>query len=422
MRVSTQVAAIAVIGGLAFGGWSQWAAIAPVLGSIPGLTFLAPAGGAPSSAGAARGNAPAGAPAARGPGAPGGGPPALVEVAKLGTGPIIDVSEAVGSTRANESVVLTAKVSGIVDKILFTEGQNVKAGDELVRLDSAEKQAEVEAARAAISTARAQRDETAQKLNRAQTLRQTGAGTEAQVADLTLQLRTIETNIAAAEARERAAAARLDDLVIRAPFDGRVGLRQISLGALVDNKSTITTLDDVSRMRLDFSVPETLVTKIAVGAPIGAGSVAFPGRAFDGNVAVIDTRIDPLTRSTRVTALIPNPDSALKPGMFMNVRLQVAARENALLAPEEAVIAEGPRQIAFVVKDNKIERRVLTIGQRQSGMVEVLSGLAVGEVIVVRGVQRVRQGMPVQTRPAFPEKQGAPAAGTDPAAAPGKRA
>jgi membrane fusion protein (multidrug efflux system) len=411
MRVSTQVVAIAVIGGLAYAGWTQWTSIAPVLGKLPGLAFLAPAESAAPKANAQGARAPAA-----------GGPPVLVEVATLGTGPIIEISEAVGSTRANESVAITAKVSGIVDKILFAEGQNVKAGDDLVRLDAAEKQADLEAARAAISTARAQRDETAQKLNRAQTLRQTGAGTEAQVADLTLQLRTIETNIAAAEARERAAAARLDDLIIRAPFDGRVGLRQISLGALVDNKSIITTLDDVSKMRLDFSVPETLVTKVTAGAPISAGSVAFPGRNFTGNVAVVDTRIDPLTRSSKVTALIPNPDGALKPGMFMNVRLQIAARENALLAPEEAVISKGPRQIAFVVKDGKIERRVVTIGQRQAGKVEIVSGLAAGEIIVVRGVQRIRQGMPVQTRPASADNQGAPAAGADPVRAQGKRA
>ena len=201
-----------------------------------------------------------------------------------------------------------------------------------------------------------------------------------------------------------------------------MGLRQVSLGALLDSKVPVTTLDDVSRMRLDFSVPETLVTKVAVGAPVKAFSLAYSGRNFEGTVAVIDTRIDPVTRSAKVTALIPNADSALKPGMFMNVSLQVASRVDAVLAPEEAVIAEGPRQIAFLVKDGKVERRVVTIGQRQNGQVEVLTGLAVGEVIVVRGVQRVRQGMQVQTKPAFPDKTDPPAArGTAPAGN-GKRA
>lgn len=408
MRVKTQLAVI-VLGGAVYFGWQQWPAIAPIAAKVPGLAFLAPK--APKAP-----DAPTGAPGGRGPGS---GPPPVVEVTTIGTGPIIEMTEAVGNTRAFESVTLTAKVTGTVEKISFTEGQFVKAGDELVRLDVAERRADLEAARAAIATTRAQRDETSQKLERAQQLRRTGAGTEAQVADLTLQLRTIETNIAAAEARERAASARLDDLIIRAPFDGRVGLRQISLGALVDSKVAVTTLDDVSRMRLDFSVPETVVGKVAIDAPVKSGSLAFPGRVFEGRVAVIDTRIDPLTRSAKVTAILPNPDSVLKPGMFMNVSLQIAARENAVLAPEEAVIAEGPRQIAFIVKEGRIERRVVTIGQRQEGRVEILQGVAAGEVIVVRGVQRVRQGMPVQTRPAFPAGKSGPAAGAE---APGKKA
>lgn len=394
MRASIQLGVIAVLGASAFGAWSQWHRVGPVLAQVPGFAFVAPR---PAPAGGQR-----------------GGPPVVVEVAAIGTGPIIEMAEAVGSTRAYESVALTAKVSGIVDKISFEEGQNVQAGDELVRFDAAERRADLEAARAAILTSRAKREETAQKLERALALRRTGAGTEAQVADLTAQVKTAETDVAVAEARERAAAARLDDLILRAPFGGRVGLRQVSLGALVDNKVVVTTLDDVSRMRLDFSVPETLIARVAVDSPIKAMSLAFSGRVFEGRVAVIDTRIDTVTRSAKVTAIIPNPDAALKPGMFLTVTLQVATRENAVLAPEEAIIAEGPRQIAFMVKDGRIERRVVSIGQRQAGMVEITEGIAAGEIIVVRGVQRVRQGMPVQTRPAFPGKDAPASSGNAP--------
>lgn len=389
MRSSTQIITVALVAGISLLGWSQWGRIAPLFGQAP-ANAAAPAG-APTGAGGSPN-------AARG--GPGG--PVLVEVTNVSTGRIIESLDAVGNTRAFESVTITAKVSGNVEKISFTEGQQVEAGAELVRLDEAEKRADFETARAMIATAQSQREETMQKFERAQALRRSGAGTEAQVADLTLQLRTAETNITAAQARERSAMARLDDLVVRAPFAGRVGLRQVSLGALVDNKMTITTLDDVSQIRLDFAVPETLVPKIAVGAVVEAQSVSYPGRKFKGSVSVIDTRIDPVTRSAKLMALIDNKDGDLKPGMFMNVLLQVAARENAVLVPEEAVVAEGPRQIAFVVKDGKIDRRVVTIGQRQEGKVEVAEGLKVGEVIVVRGTQRVRQGLAVQTKPAFP--------------------
>lgn len=387
MQVAKQFAAIAVLGGAVALGWYQFGPKAPDPASAPKASAPAPG---------------------RGPGGP-----TLVEVSTIGTGPIIETTEAVGNTRAFESVTLTAKVAGIVEKISFQEGQSVKAGDELIVLDTAERKADVEAARAAIMTTRAQRQETLQKFERAQALRRSGAGTEAQVADLTLQLRTAETAIAAAEARERSAAARLDDFILRAPFAGRVGLRQISLGALVDTKVVVTTLDDISRMRLDFAVPETIIPKIAVGASVNARSLAYPGRVFSGKVAVIDTRIDPVTRSGKLTAIIENADSVLKPGMFMNIALQVASRENAVLAPEEAVVSEGPRQIAFVVKDGKIDRRAVIIGQRQDGKVEIVEGLKAGEIIVVRGVQRVRNGMPVQTKPADGGKA-TPAAGTPP--------
>lgn len=403
MRVSTQIAAIAVIGGLAVGGWSYWAPQASV-----------PKGAPPAGAGS---KAPGSGPAAR------GAPPALmVEVATIGAGQILETTEAVGNTRAYESVTLTAKVAGVVEKISFTEGQTVKSGDVLIQLDFAERRADVETTRAQIMTSRAQREETLQKFERAQALRRSGAGTEAQVADLTLQLRTAETNIAAAEARERSAVARLDDYTLRAPFGGRIGLRNVSLGAMLDSKVVITTLDDVSRMRLDFSVPETYISRVGLGAVITARTLAYANRSFEGKVAAVDTRIDPITRSAKLTAVIENLDFALKPGMFMNVALQIATRENAVLAPEESIVAEGPRQIAFLVKDGKIERRVVTIGQRQDSKVEITEGLAVGDVIVVRGIQRVRNGMNVQTRPAFPEKGNAPAAGGPAAPPPEKKA
>lgn len=392
MRVVTQLVSIAVIGGGIALGYLYWP------GAQPAATP-----GAPAAAGA---NRPAGGPG----GNRGGQGVPVVEVVTLTTGPVIEMSESVGTTRAYESVTISAKVSGIVEKISFTEGQDVQAGDVLVELDIAERKADLEAARASIQNARAQRDEVNQKFERAQQLRRAGAGTEALVADLTLQLRTVETTVAAAEARERAAAARLEDYIVRAPFAGRIGLRQVSLGAFMDSKVAMTTLDDISRIRLDFAIPEPLLSRIRLGAQINAQSVAFPDRVFSGKVAAVDTRIDPVTRSVKLSAVIENPDLALKPGMFLTVALEVARRENAMIAPEEAIVAEGPRQVAYVVKDNKIERRVVMIGQRSFGKVEIMEGLKAGETIVARGIQRVRNGLTVQPRP----MSGPPAAGTAP--------
>ncbi len=328
-----------------------------------------------------------------------GAPPPVVEVLPVSTGVITEIAEAVGTTRAFESVIINSKVSGMVESISFTEGATIKAGDELLRLDSAERKADWEGAKAAIAQEEAKRSELKTKLDRAIELRRSGSGTEALVSDLQAQVRTADSAVQNAIAKERAAMARMNDMVVRAPFTGRVGIRQVSVGSYLDTKTNITTLDDISKVRLDFQVPESLLARIRPEAAIKASSVAFGDRKFDGKVAVIDTRIDPLTRSVRLTAIVDNPGDALRPGMFMVAWLEVAKREGALLIPEEAIVGEGPLQIAFAVKDNKVERRVLRIGQREAGKVEVLQGLAQGEQVVVRGLQRVRGGMTVNARP-----------------------
>jgi membrane fusion protein, multidrug efflux system len=352
----------------------------------PLLALLAPVLPAPS--------APA-APAGR----PGGGAPPVVETVVVSTGVITDVAEAVGTTRAFESVAIASKIAGVVESIKFNEGANVVAGQELLRIDSAERLADLEANRAAITQEEAKRNELRTKLDRAIQLRRSGAGTEALVDDLTAQVKTSDSAIQNAKAKERASKARLDDAVVQAPFAGRVGIRQISLGAYLDTRTVITTLDDITKLRVDFQVPENLSARLRQGAAVDTRSSAHGLRSFKGEVAVIDTRIDPVTRSVKLTAIVPNADLALRPGMFMNVALEVARRENAVLIPEEALVGEGPLQLAFVIKDNRVERRIVKTGQREAGKVEITEGLQAGEAIVVRGLQRVRGGMTVNARP-----------------------
>jgi membrane fusion protein, multidrug efflux system len=398
---------VAIAGVLAVGTYTvsrNWASVQTYLPG-PVLTVLKPLFPVTAPTGQA-GTAPR-------PGGPGGQPP-VVEVVPVKTGVITEISEAVGTTRAFESVVITARISGNVEAVSFTEGATVKAGDELLRLDSAERRADHEGAKAAITQEEAKRNELRTKLDRAIQLRKTGAGTEALVDDLTAQVKTSDSAIQNALAKERAAQARLNDVIVRAPFAGRVGIRQLSVGSFLDTRTPITTLDDISKVRLDFQVPENLLARISTNAAIKASSVAFGDRKFDGRVAVIDTRIDPLTRSVKLTAIVDNPDLSLRPGMFMNAWLEVAKRENAILIPEEAIVGEGPLQIAFAVKDNKVERRIIKVGQRESGMVEVTAGLAVGEQVVVRGLQRVRGGLTVNARPLGAVPASTPPAGNQP--------
>ncbi len=412
MRALTQLAIVGVLAISAYGVSQNWALIQPYVPEValkalgPLLPKTAQTAGPPGSVAQGGGRA----------GGAGGGQAPVVETLPVVTGVITETAEAVGTTRAFESVQINAKISGIVEAVSFNEGTTVKVGDELLRLDGAERRADLEGARAAITQEEARRNELRTRLDRAIQLRRSGAGTEALVDDLQAQVKTSDSAIQSVLARERAAQARMNDVVVRAPFTGRVGIRQISVGTYLDNRTNITTLDDISRIRLDFQVPENLLARIETNAAVRASAAAFEKRIFDGRVVVIDTRIDPVTRSVRLSAVIDNKDLALRPGMFMNAWLEVSKREKALLVPEESIVGEGPLQIAFAVKDNKVERRIVKLGQRESGKVEVLEGLKEGEQVVVRGLHRARGGLTVNARLLG---AGAPPASSAPGNAPG---
>src|SRR5215208_1047513 len=388
MRWYGQLALVAVLGGAGYAGW-----LAHKNGTLARLPLV----GGYAARFAGQGATSAAAPQAA---------PTVVDVDTVRTGRIVELRDAVGTVRAYESITVTVKGSGIVEEISFQEGQKVKFGDVLLRLDSDERRADIEQAKAETRRATALCDELKVRLDRAMALNRTGAGTVAQVEDLTAQVRTLESAIASAEARRKAAEARLEDLIVRAPFNGRLGTRSVSLGAYVTPGMRITTLDDLSQVRLDFAVPENILAQLKIGQTVRAVSAAFGQRVFEGRVAVIDPRVDAVTRSVRLTAEFPNADEALRPGMFLSVALEVTVKNDAVVVSEEAVVGEGLRHLIFVVKDNVVERRVVRIGQRQEGRVEIVEGLQPGETIIVRGVQRVRPGLTVTPKP-IPE--GAPA-------------
>jgi membrane fusion protein (multidrug efflux system) len=334
--------------------------------------------------------------------AQGGGPrnaaPAVVSVAPVRNERLSQKLEALGNARANESVDISSKISNILTAIMFRDGERVKRGQVLVQLDSAQALADVAAAEAALA-------ESERIYNRSQELMATQALSKAQFDQL-------EATLKANRARLAAANARLGDAVIRAPFSGRVGLRRVSVGTLISPGDVITTLDDTSVIKLDFSVPENFLSSLREGLAVRASAPAFPGRAFAGEVASIDSRVDMNTRSVTVRALLANDDGALKPGMFLNVSLANDERA-ALTIPEEALTPEAERQYVFVVNDGKAERREVRIGGRRPGSVEVLAGLTAGERVIVEGTQKVRDGAPVRaTEIAADEAPGAADAGS----------
>ena len=199
----------------------------------------------------------------------------------------------------------------------------------------------------------------------------------------------------AAQARYRSIVARLDDRLITAPFSGVLGFRQVSAGTLIKPGDPITTLDDISIIKLDFSVPETFITAVSVGMNIEAHSIVYPDRLFTGEVISVDTRLDPISRAVQVRAILPNADGALRPGMFLTVDLQ-RDRGEVLLVPEQAIVPEGSTQFVFVVKDGVVEKRRVEMGRRIPGFVVIRDGLAEGERVISEGTGKVREGANVE--------------------------
>ena len=307
--------------------------------------------------------------------------PASVTLAAVRSERVSQKLEALGNARANESVDISSKSSNIVTAVTFRDGERVKRGQVLVQLDDAQARADVAAAQAAVTESQSQYDRSRELLN-------TQALSKSSFDQLVATL-------AANRARLGAAQARLEDTVIRAPFSGRVGLRRVSVGTLISPGDVITTLDDTSVIKLDFSVPENFLASVREGLSIRASAPAFPGRTFAGSVASIDSRVDMNTRSVTVRALLANEDGVLKPGMFLNVTLSNDERE-ALVIPEEALTPEAERQFVYVVADGKVAKREVRIGGRRPGSVEVIAGLSAGERVIVEGTQKVREGASVQ--------------------------
>ena len=299
--------------------------------------------------------------------------------------------EALGTAFASESIDVTAKVANQVTAVRFDEGQQVRRGDVLVELDGEQARADLAVAEAALAESRSQ-------YQRSRELYTTKVLSDAQIEQ-------IEATFKANEARVAAARSRLGDTVVRAPFAGRVGLRRVSVGSLISPGTVITTLDDTSSIKLDFTIPETFVSAVQSGLKIVARSVAYPDESFEGTVSSVDTRVDPATRSVTVRALLPNPRGLLKPGMFLTVRLSRGAVD-AVMVPEEALVPEQGNMFVFVVEDGVAEKRPVRIGQRRVGDVQVVEGLVEGELVVTEGTQKLRDGAAVAVRAA----EGGPAA------------
>ncbi len=304
--------------------------------------------------------------------------------------PWVDEVQALGTVKARESVEITAKVSETVQGVHFESGQQVGRGAALVTLTGQQQVAALRSAEAAAAEA--------EKLYQRQ----------AQLADQQLIARAmLDTQLAtrdAARAQVTQIRANLSDRVIRAPFAGVLGIRQVSPGALVTPGTVIATLDDVSRVYVDFPLPERAIAGAGAGQAVTATTSAWPGRSFAGTVSTVATRLDEGSRAATVRADFPNPDRALKPGMLMEVRL-ARGEAPALVIPEIAVQQVGSETFVWRVKpDGSIEKAPIMVGGRVPGKVMVAKGLAQGDHIVTAGVGKLKAGDKVTQASPTPAK------------------
>ncbi|MGI0116494.1 efflux RND transporter periplasmic adaptor subunit [Zooshikella sp. RANM57] len=298
--------------------------------------------------------------------------------------PFSEQIEALGTLRANEAVTLSSTVTETITAIHFTDGQRVKAGEILVEMTSSEEHALLEEARFTL-------EEAERQFKRVQALVKSNLVSKS----LLDQRRVVYET---AQAKLQATQSRLADRLIIAPFDGVVGLRNISVGSLVEPGDPITTLDDDRVMKLDIAVPALFLDILQLGLQVQARSRSLLKQTYEGKIVSIDSRINPVTRSIIIRALIPNNTRQLKPGMLMTVRLNTPVQAR-LMLPEEALVQEGFNRYTFVVKTSVtppvVEKRKLVTGSRKPGAIVVKSGLVPGEWVVTHGVMRLNDGSAV---------------------------
>lgn len=317
--------------------------------------------------------------AGAGPGQPSALP---VKVVKLQRETLTSQLQVTGSILANESVSIRPEVSGLVTRIAFKEGQYVKKGTPLLYLDDDELQAQY------------QRLQYTQKLyetqeNRQKQLLEREAISQEEYDIALNQFNTTISDIKLVEAQ-------LAKRIIRAPFDGILGLREVSEGSVIGTADVITNIVNIDPIKIDFSIPERYSNQVEVGAPIYFTNESSE-KEFEGTVYAFEPQIDAATRTMKLRAQSPNKNNLFLPGMYVRIRFILGETEDALMVPAESVIPELQGYKVYVVDaENKAQERVVEIGTRTDTQVQIVSGLEEGDLVLATGVLQARQGMPVE--------------------------
>lgn len=315
-----------------------------------------------------------------------GGPPPDIAIDVAVTRPEVTLVEdtlpAVGTIEPDERVVIQPEVPGLIQSIHFAEGQRVAQGEVLFRLDSRKEEAQVAQALAEKDLARA-------NLERALTLAKTKAISQQ-------ELDQMESTLASKTATHDLESRRLEDRILRAPFAGTLGPRDVSVGQHVTAGTPLVTLVEDARVKVEFRLPERQLGQVRLGQPARLRVSAFPGESFEGSVDLVDPEVDPATRTLRARLLVPNPDRRLRPGMFARVELIAGRRPDALVVPESALVPSLDEFGVYVVNEGRARFRVVKLGVRLPGKVELLKGLDPESEVIISGTQKVVDGIRVK--------------------------
>lgn len=322
-------------------------------------------------------------------------PPMPVLAVSARVAPAVDEITAVGTLRADEAVTVRPEIAGRIGEIRFQEGSRVARGEVLVRLDQSE-------LAAVLASSKAQAGLEAQRLERAEDMHKKGF-----IAQQALDEQRASQTRALAKVKEDEA--RLAKTVMRAPFPGVMGLRQVSEGAYVAAGTDIARLEKIDQLKLDFRVPEGYVARLKPGQHVQLQVDAYAARAFPGQVYAIETAVDESTRTVLVRARVANPELRLRPGMFARVQAQLGVREKAVWIPEAAIVPRGQDSFVFRVTEGRAALVKVRTGVRKVGEVEITEGLAGGDLVVTEGNHKIGPGSPVNVMQGAPKPAAAAA-------------
>ncbi len=309
-----------------------------------------------------------------------------VEAVEVDTTTVRQDLTVVGSLLANESVIIAPEVAGRVSEISFTEGDPVEKGQVLVRLDPSVPAAERDRAKASLVLSEA-------NIKRADLLLADQAISQRERDEALAQWRLDQANLRLAEAQ-------LAKTVLRAPFSGIVGLRRVSVGEYLQPGQAVVNLEDTDPIKVDFRIPEGFSSRVAVGQSVAIRVDAVGDRTFEGQVYAMDPKVDVNGRALLLRARIANEGGPLRPGMFARVSLILDERPDAIMVPEQALVAQGTRQMVYKVVDGRVDIVPVEIGLRQAGKVEITEGLDTGDQVITAGQIKVGPGDPVTIMPA----------------------